>query len=113
MNTRWLLVVIAAIFEVGWATGLKYANDTLTWTLTAIAVVVSFWLLIKAATLLPTSTVYAVFAGLGTVGTVIVDIVFFNAQIHFWMIMFVALLLTGAIGLKMVTGESSERGSYS
>lgn len=113
MNTKWILVVIAAIFEVGWATGLKYANDILTWTLTAIAVVVSFWLLIKAATLLPASTVYAVFAGLGTVGTVIVDIVFFNALVHIWMIFFVALLLTGAIGLKMVTGEPSKRRSRS
>ncbi|WP_184405361.1 DMT family transporter [Geomicrobium halophilum] len=106
---KWLLVIIAATFEVGWATGLKYANDTLSWTLTAIAIVVSFTLLIKAATSLPTSTVYAVFAGLGTVGTVIVDIVFFNAPINFWMLAFVALLLVGVIGLKMVTGDTSER----
>ncbi|QKY71671.1 multidrug efflux SMR transporter [Lentibacillus sp. CBA3610] len=106
---KWLLVVIAAAFEVGWATGLKYANDTLTWTLTAIAVFISFWVLLKAATLLPTSTAYAVFAGLGTVGTVIVDIVFFNASINIWMILFVVLLLVGIIGLKTVTGEASER----
>lgn len=109
MNMKWLLVLFAAIFEVGWATGLKYATDTLTWILTGIAVVISFWLLLKAATLLPTSTAYAVFAGLGTVGTVIVDFVFFNAAINTWMIVFVVLLLIGVIGLKTVTGEGSER----
>ncbi|WP_059105344.1 DMT family transporter [Shouchella shacheensis] len=104
---KWFLVVIAAIFEVGWATGLKYANDTLTWTFTGIAIVVSFVLLVKAATVLPTSTVYAVFAGLGTVGTVVVDIVFFNAAVNSWMLVFVALLLIGVIGLKVVTGDKS------
>ncbi|WP_373896307.1 multidrug efflux SMR transporter [Virgibacillus sp. CBA3643] len=106
---KWLLVVFAAVFEVGWATGLKYANDTLTWSLTAIAVVISFWLLLEAAILLPTSTAYAVFAGLGTVGTVIVDTVFFNAAINIWMIIFVVLLLIGVIGLKTVTGRTTER----
>ncbi|UJL48335.1 multidrug efflux SMR transporter [Virgibacillus sp. NKC19-16] len=110
---KWLLVVIAAAFEVGWATGLKYANNTLTWTLTGIAVIISFWLLLKAATSLPTSTAYAVFAGLGTVGTVIVDIFFFNAAINMWMIIFIVLLLVGVIGLKTVTGETTERREHS
>lgn len=109
MNGQWLLVVIAAIFEVGWATGLKYANDFTTWTLTVIAIIVSFGLLIKSAMVLPTSTVYAVFVGLGTVGTVLVDIIFFGAPINIWMLFFVALLLVGVIGLKMVTGEKEPR----
>lgn len=113
MNLKWMLVVIAAMFEVGWATGLKYANDTLTWALTAIAVFVSFALLLKAATMLPTSTVYAVFAGLGTVGTVIVDLVFFNAAINIWTIVFVLLLLVGVIGLKTVTDGPKERSRQS
>lgn len=114
MNMKWLLVLIASAFEVGWATGLKYANDALTWTLTGIAVIISFWLLLKAATSLPTSTAYAVFAGLGTVGTVIVDMVFFNASINIWMLAFVVLLLVGVLGLKTVTGdEASERSVHS
>ncbi|MBY7144730.1 multidrug efflux SMR transporter [Virgibacillus sp. NKC19-3] len=109
---KWLLVLFAAVFEVGWATGLKYANDTLTWTLTAIAVVISFWLLLKAAVLLPTSTAYAVFAGLGTIGTVLIDIVFFHAAISIWMMVFIVLLLVGVIGLKTVTGKTSERSEH-
>ncbi|SDJ04075.1 DMT family transporter [Natribacillus halophilus] len=107
MKFQWILVVIASVFEVGWATGLKYANDFTSWTLTVIAIVVSFGLLIKAATILPTSTVYAIFVGLGTIGTVLVDIIFFNAPINVLMLAFIALLLVGVIGLKMVTGEKT------
>ncbi|MED1607529.1 multidrug efflux SMR transporter [Cytobacillus sp. FSL W7-1323] len=104
----WLLVVIAAIFEIGWATGLKYANDPLTWSLTIIGIVVSFSLLIVSSIKLPTSTVYAVFVGLGTVGTVFVDVIFFGTSLNLGAILFVALLLIGVIGLKMVTGEKKE-----
>lgn len=104
----WILVIIAALFEIGWATGLKYANDATTWTLTIIAIIISFSLLIKAATTLPTSTVYAVFVGLGTVGTVAVDILFFGVALNIGVILFVALLLTGVLGLKMVTGKHKE-----
>ncbi|MFB4161389.1 multidrug efflux SMR transporter [Geomicrobium sp. JSM 1781026] len=104
----WIVVVIAAIFEIGWATGLKYANDALTWTLTIIAIVISFGLLIRAASTLPTSTVYAVFVGLGTVGTVAVDIIFFGTAINIGVIFFVVMLLSGVLGLKMVTGEKEE-----
>jgi len=107
MNAHWLMVVVAAVFEVGWATGLKYADSTLTWGLTVIGIIGSFGLLIKSSTLLPASTVYAVFAGLGAVGTVLVDIIFFNANMNIWMIIFLVLLLAGIIGLKSVTGESS------
>ncbi|GAJ99508.1 quaternary ammonium compound-resistance protein SugE [Geomicrobium sp. JCM 19055] len=76
---KWWLVIIAAFFEVGWATGLKYADSFGTWSLTVIAIVISFWLLVRAATSLPTSTVYAIFVALGTVGTVAVDLLFFLA----------------------------------
>jgi paired small multidrug resistance pump len=96
----WFLVVIAAGFEVGWATGLKYANDVLTWTLTVIAIIVSFGLLTLSSTRLPTATVYAIFVGLGTVGTVTVDIIIFGADINFGIIFFVVLLLIGVLGLN-------------
>lgn len=101
----WLLVIIAGIFEVGWATGLKHASSPLEWTLTVIGVVVSFVLLIRAATTLPTSTVYAVFVALGTVGTVFVDFFIFNAPFNLGMLFFLLLLLVGVLGLKLVTGK--------
>ncbi|MBM7635052.1 DMT family transporter [Geomicrobium sediminis] len=105
---KWWLVIIAAFFEVGWATGLKYADSFGAWTLTVIAIVISFWLLVRAATSLPTSTVYAIFVALGTVGTVAVDLLFFSAPFNLWMLVFIALLLVGVIGLKVVTGSLDE-----
>ena len=105
----WFLVVIAAGFEVGWATGLKYANDVLTWTLTVIAIIVSFGLLTLSSTRVPTATVYATFVGLGTVGTVAVDIIIFGADINFGIIFFVVLLLIGVLGLKNATVEETPK----
>ncbi|WYP27216.1 multidrug efflux SMR transporter [Alkalihalobacillus sp. FSL W8-0930] len=107
-NVQWILVIIAAVFEVGWATGLKYADSSVAWLLTIIAIVFSFGLLIVASTRLPTSTVYAVFVGLGTVGTVIVDIFYFGAGVNVGLILFIALLITGVIGLKFATTEKRE-----
>lgn len=101
----WFFVVIAGVFEVGWATGLKYASTPLQWGLTIIGIIISFTLLVRAATVLPTSTVYAIFVALGTVGTVFVDYFFFNAAINGWMILFILLLLIGVLGLKLVTGD--------
>lgn len=101
----WMLVVIGAILEIGWAAGLKYANDITTWSLTIVGMMISFSLLIRAASKLPPSTVYAVFVGLGTVGTVAVDIIFFGATLNPGVVIFVALLLIGVLGLKTVTGE--------
>ncbi|MFS0788395.1 SMR family transporter [Shouchella sp. 1P09AA] len=101
----WILVIIAGIFEVGWATGLKYASTPFEWTLTVIGIIISFTLLVRAATVLPTSTVYAIFVALGTVGTVFVDIVLFDAPFNIWMLFFIVLLLAGVLGLKLVTGD--------
>lgn len=99
----WLLVVLAALFEIGWASGLKYAVTWYEWALTGLGVVGSFLLLVYVSTKLPASTVYAVFAGLGAVGTVVVDIVIFGEDFSLTVIFFVALLIFGVIGLKTVT----------
>ncbi|MBM7579715.1 DMT family transporter [Jeotgalibacillus terrae] len=104
----WLVVAISALFEVGWATGLKYAHDGLTWALTIGAIIVSFVGLLKASTKLPTATVYAVFVGLGTLGTVIVDMIFFDAGVSAGVIFFVIILLVGVVGLKFVTDEKEK-----
>src|SRR5690625_2052382 len=99
----WFLVVIAALFEVGCATGLKYANYSLTWMLTAIAIIISYGILIILSSRLPTSSVYAVFVGLGTVGTVAVHMIFFGTPLNIGVILFILLLLIGVLGLKTVT----------
>lgn len=104
----WFLVVVAALFEVGWATGLKYAHDALSWAFTVVAIIVSFGILIIASTRLPTATVYAVFVGLGTLGTVAVDIFIFGADMNIGVIFFILLLLVGVLGLKSVTDKKKE-----
>lgn len=73
MNRSWISIVVAAVFEVTWVVGLKYASTPLEWIGTAGAIGLSFYLMIKAGEKIPVGTVYAVFVGLGTIGTVCVD----------------------------------------
>ncbi|MBD1380753.1 DMT family transporter [Metabacillus arenae] len=109
MDKSWNIVFIAAIFEVFWVTGLKYAGDWLTWTGTIIAIIVSFYLLIRATKTLPVSTVYAVFAGLGATGTVFTEIIFFNEPLKWMKIFLILILIGGVIGLKAASkGKKGE-----
>ncbi|MDO1831557.1 SMR family transporter, partial [Escherichia coli] len=69
---EWGLLIIAAVFEVGWVIGLKHSESFGEWALTVVAIVISFSLLIRSGRYLPVGTAYAVFVGLGTVGTVLI-----------------------------------------
>lgn len=108
MNKTWLSVIIAAGFEVGWVIGLKHADGTLEWGATVIAIIVSFSLMIRASRSLPVGTVYAVFVGLGTAGTVLTEIVLFDAPIQIAKIAFIGVLLIGVVGLKMISKEEKK-----
>lgn len=111
MSKVWLTVFIAAFFEVIWVIGLKHSYNLWTWIATAIAIFVSFYLLIMSASRLPVGTVYAVFVGLGTVGTVVADIVLFNEPFQPLTVVLILFLLIGVIGLKVVSpGETSRKG---
>ncbi|AST92349.1 MULTISPECIES: DMT family transporter [Sutcliffiella] len=110
MNWNWTKVLIAAFFEVIWVIGLKHASQPLEWGVTIIAIAISFYLLINAGKELPVGTVYAVFVGLGTAGTVISEILFFQEPVHIGKLFFILLLLLGVIGLKMVTSEQKAEG---
>lgn len=110
MNIHWIKVVIAAVFEVAWVIGLKHADDFLTWTGTIIAIIISFYVLIMAGRKLPVGTVYAVFVGLGTAGTVFSDIVFFGEPFKTSKIILILVLLAGVIGLKLVTKDNVQEG---
>jgi len=103
LNKKWVQVVIAAFFEVGWVIGLKHATSELEWGLTVVAIIVSFYLMINASSKLPVGTVYAVFVGLGTVGTVFADILLFGQPIVPLKMILIILLLAGVIGLKVLT----------
>lgn len=110
MNANWVKVIIAAFFEVFWVIGLKHADDFWTWTGTVIAIIVSFYLMIMAGKKLPVGTVYAVFVGLGTAGTVFSDIVFFGEPFKVAKVILILVLLAGVIGLKLVTKDTVEEG---
>lgn len=110
MNTNWIKVFIAAFFEVFWVIGLKHADDFWTWTGTVIAIIVSFYLMIMAGRKLPVGTVYAVFVGLGTTGTVFSDIVFFGEPFKAAKMILILVLLAGVIGLKLVTKNNDREG---
>ncbi|OPA77757.1 QacE family quaternary ammonium compound efflux SMR transporter [Paenibacillus selenitireducens] len=107
---NWLKVGLGAVFEVMWVIGLKHANTTWEWIGTIIAIYISFHVIISASRHLPVGTVYAVFVGLGTAGTVLSEIIFFGEAFKTGKILLVVLLLAGVVGLKLVTGsKKSER----
>lgn len=110
MSKDWIKVLVAASFEVIWVIGLKHAHDIWTWIGTIISITISFYLLIAAGKKLPVGTVYAVFVGLGTAGTVLADITFFNEPFQLPKILLICALLCGVIGLKLVTNETTTKG---
>lgn len=110
LNMNWIKVFVAAIFEVFWVIGLKHAYDFWTWSGTVISILISFYAMIMAGKKLPVGTVYAVFVGLGTAGTVFSDIVFFDEPFKPAKIILIMVLLAGVIGLKLVTSDKVEKG---
>lgn len=109
MNKHWIKVFIGAFFEVIWVSGLKNADTIGMWLITLAAICISFYMMIDASRHLPVGTVYAVFVGLGTVGTVVAEIIFFGEPLMIEKMMLILLLLIGVIGLKMVTDEDSSK----
>ncbi|OLN23582.1 QacE family quaternary ammonium compound efflux SMR transporter [Domibacillus antri] len=105
MNHKWLLVLFAGFFEVGWVAGLKHSSSFIEWMLTFIAITVSFGLLIYCSKQLPATTVYASFVGLGTAGTVILEMTLLDEPFSWVKILLIIILLAGIIGLKVVTAE--------
>lgn len=113
MNRNWIKVFIAAFLEVFWVIGLTHAYEFWTWTGTIILIIVSNYLMITAAQVLPAGTVYAIFVGLGTVGTVIARLLFFGESFNWGKIILIITLLIGVIGLKLVTPEKTKEGAES
>ena len=113
MNLNWMKVFFAAFFEVFWVIGLKHADSVLEWAGTVISIIISFYALIAAGNKLPVGTVYAVFVGLGTAGTVLSEILLFEVPFNTAKILLIIVLLLGVIGLKLVTEDPAEEGADS
>lgn len=100
----WLILVLAGLFEVGWAIGLKYSDGfSRLWPTigTVIAMLVSLGLLGIAMRALPVGTAYAVWVGVGAVGTVILGIVLFDEPANPARLISVGFIIAGIIGLKL------------
>jgi paired small multidrug resistance pump len=82
---------------------MKHAEGAIEIGGTVIAIIVSFYLMIRASRALPVGTVYAVFVGLGTAGTVVAELVLFDAPVKLLKMMLIALLLAGVTGLKLLS----------
>jgi quaternary ammonium compound-resistance protein SugE len=103
---NWVILFVAGIFEAGWAIGLKYTQGfTRLWPTvwTAIAMLISLWLLGVAMKDLPVGTAYSVWVGVGAVGTVVLGIILFGEPAHLTRLISVALIISGIIGLRMST----------
>ncbi|MDS0527484.1 multidrug efflux SMR transporter [Clostridium sp. SHJSY1] len=110
MNKNWIFTIFAGIIEVLWAIGLKHANSFSSWIGVGILICLSFLLLFEATKKLPVATVYAVFTGIGTVGTVLIGMLYFNEAFSWSKIGFIIILLIGILGLKIVTAEVDKKG---
>jgi quaternary ammonium compound-resistance protein SugE len=105
-STAWLILVLAGLFEIGWAIGLKYTEGfTRLWpTLgTVAAMIISLGLLGIAMKSLPVGTAYAVWVGVGAVGTVILGIVLLGEPANPGRLISVSLIIAGIIGLKLAS----------
>ena len=102
----WIVLVVAGLFEVGWAIGLKYTEGfTRLWPTiwTAVSMIISLWLLGIAMRSLPVGTAYSVWVGVGAVGTVILGVVLLGEPANPARLISVGLIVAGIIGLKLAT----------
>jgi quaternary ammonium compound-resistance protein SugE len=100
----WLLLVLAGLFEVGWAIGLKYTDGfTRLWPTvgTVLAMIISLGLLGLAMKSLPVGTSYAVWVGVGAVGTAILGIVLLGEPANAGRLLSLGLIVAGIVGLKL------------
>ncbi len=104
----WILLVLAGLFEIVWAVGLKYSDGfTRLWpsVVTAVAMLISTVLLAMAMRTLPVGTAYTVWVGIGVVGTVIFGIALWDEPVNAARMISVACIVVGVIGLKFATPD--------
>lgn len=106
---NWIILIIAGLFEVGFAACLGKARLSSGMIAMGwyggflICLTISMLLLIKATQELPIGTAYAVWTGIGAVGTVIIGILFFKEPADFWRLFFISTLIASIIGLKVLS----------
>ena len=102
----WIYLLIAGLFEISWAIGLKLSNGfTHLWfsILTIIGMILSFYFLSVALKNIPLETAYAVWTGIGTIGTVILGIILFKEPASALRFVCIGMILFGITGLKLLS----------
>lgn len=103
----WIYLLIAGILEMGWAVGMKYTHgfsNLVPSILTLISMAASFLFLSLALRDLPISMAYAIWTGIGIVGTVIAGLILFQETLTPWQSLSVVLIVAGLIGLRLTSG---------
>ena len=103
---EWIYLLIAGLFETGWAVGLKYSDGLTKFypvVFTIVTLILSMYLLEKALRTLPVGTAYAVWTGIGIIGTTVLGIVLFNESMNLSRIFFIGMIAIGIGGLKLVS----------
>jgi len=103
---EWIYSLIAGIFETGWAVGLKYSDGLTKFypvVFTVITLILSMYLLERTLRTLPVGTAYAVWTGIGIIGTTVLGVVLFNESMNLSRIFFIGLIAVGIGGLKLVS----------
>ncbi len=104
----WIYLLFAGLFEIGWAVGLKFTagfTRPFPTVLTVASMAVSLFLLGLALKTLPLGTAYAIWTGIGTVGTVVLGILLFGESTHALRLACIGLIVLGIVGLKVVSPE--------
>lgn len=103
---HWIYLLIAGIFEVLWALGLKLSNgfsQIIISILTIFGMIASFYFLSIALKNIPLGTAYAIWTGIGTLGTVILGVILFGEPLNFLRLICICLILFGIVGLKIIS----------
>lgn len=103
---QWTYLFIAGLFEICWAIGLKFSHgftQIIPSTITIICMIASFYFLALALKSLPIGTAYAIWTGIGTMGTVILGIILFKEPATAMRLVCIGLILSGITGLKLLT----------
>ncbi len=104
----WFYLIIAGLFEIAFTTSLKLSENFSNkgWALLFfVSISLSFYFLNKAIQVIPIGTAYAVWTGIGAVGTVIIGIMLFREPSDFWRMLFIVLLIGSILGLKFVSAH--------
>jgi quaternary ammonium compound-resistance protein SugE len=104
----WFILIVAGLLEVCWSLGLKYTNgftNLVPSILTGAAIIVSMYLLAKAAETIPIGTAYPIWVGIGALGAAIGGVVLFKEHFTFMKFVFLSMLIVSIIGLKLTSGK--------